>query len=210
MSLNLRSLALWASAPFGLSTAAASKVNFYTYASADSLATILAAGYFNDARDKLQVDDVIFVLSAAGGASAFTTIIMDTVPTSGNVLVRGDTDEGGGEVRAVTATDDGLTTGQLLATDTFVGVTSADANHIVTAPPIADVPLGKEIWGKNGGTAFEFRTPAASNTKINNVDADNTEAAVAANTSFMLKKIAADEWALVTIVAGTIAAPAVD
>lgn len=207
MALNLRSLSLFNCSPTGVTNKG---VAFYTYATPDAVATLLAAGYFNDAREKLVVNDVIFAVAVASGVAELITLVVRTVPSSGDVTVQTDTDEAAGAARAVVATSGGLTTGLLAADDTFVSVTSADANHIVTAPPIADVALGKEIWGKNGGTAFEMRTPATSNTKINQTDADNTEAVVAANATFMLKKVAADEWTLLTIVAGAVVAPAVD
>lgn len=84
--------------------------------------------------------------------------------------------------RAVTATADGLTTGLLLATDEYVIVTSANADHIVTLPAIATVSPGKVIKLEAGATAFEVRTPASSGTLINNVDGDGTQEAVVAAT----------------------------
>lgn len=208
MALNLRSLVLRSSAPYGSSSG---KVNFYVYSSADAAATLLAAGYFNDARTKLAVNDVITAMCVASGVGDLVTIRVVSVPASGNVLVDlVSGDEVGGEARAVVPTSGGLTTGLLTATDTYIAVTSANADHIVTLPAIADVPLGKEIWGKNGGTAFEMRTPASSTTKINNGQADSNEAVVAANVSFMAKKTAADNWALLTFTGGAVACPTPD
>ncbi|HRF69834.1 MAG TPA: hypothetical protein PKV66_00220 [Candidatus Pelethenecus sp.] len=55
------------------------------------------------------------------------------------------------------------------------GVTN-DANDWITLPDIADVPLGHEIIIQaNAGSNFELRTPASSNTKINDEDADGTK-----------------------------------
>lgn len=210
MSLNLRSLALFASAPYGASTAAASKVNFHVYGTADALATMLAAGYFNGASDKLKVGDIIFAVAGAGTAGVELITLRVSAVSSGSVTVVADLDEAAGSDRAVTSTADGLTTGLLAAGDTFVTVTSAGANNIVTLPAIADVPLGKEIWGKNGGTAFEMRTPSASTTKINGGDAHSNESVVAANATFLAKKVAADEWTLVTYAPGAVAVPVPD
>lgn len=51
-----------------------------------------------------------------------------------------------------------------------------DANDWIVLPPIADVPLGHTIVILcNAGTNFEMRTPASSNTKINDVDSDGTQ-----------------------------------
>ena len=55
------------------------------------------------------------------------------------------------------------------------GVTN-DANDWIVLSPIADVPLGHKITILcNAGSNFEMRTPASSNTKINDVDADGSQ-----------------------------------
>lgn len=57
-----------------------------------------------------------------------------------------------------------------------VGAVTNDANDFVTLPPIASVSIGDQIViSCNAGTNFELRTPATSNTKINDVDADGTQ-----------------------------------
>lgn len=57
-----------------------------------------------------------------------------------------------------------------------VGAVTNDANDWITLPDIADVPVGHEITILcNAGTNFELRTPASSNTKINNQDCDGTK-----------------------------------
>lgn len=181
-------------------------------ASDDDIPTIEAAGYFNGLAGVINVGEMIYGRIDLNGTPRAKNWIVSS--NDGSVVgIRAQEDDDAapaGAARAVVATADGLTTGLLLATDKMVAVTSADANHIVTAPPIADVGIGEVIKGKNGGTAFEMRTPATSNTKINGTDADNTEAAVAAAATFWLTKVAADEWSLVTAVAGTVTAPAVD
>lgn len=89
-----------------------------------------------------------------------------------------------GEV-ALTATADGLTTGLIPASASFVAVTAgADANSIITLPAAASVVAGKIIRGWIGATGCEMRTPASSNTKINDVDGDGTQEAAIAATSF--------------------------
>lgn len=186
------------------------KVNTYKFASTSALAILLADGFFNFARLYLQVGDVIDLIAGHGGNEELATVRVTAVPASGDVTVAADLDEAAGAARAVVPTADGLTTGLLLATDTFVSVASADAAHIITLPAIADVALGKEIWGKLGGTACEIRTPATSNTKINGGDADSNESVLAANATFMAKKVAADEWTVLTFVGGALAAPIPD
>lgn len=51
-----------------------------------------------------------------------------------------------------------------------------DANDWITLPDIADVPIGHKITiTANAGSNFELRTPASSNTKINDVDSDGSQ-----------------------------------
>jgi len=185
-------------------------IQLWGYADAASLAAVLAAGYFNDARARLQVNDLIDVVATAGGAGEAARLRVTAAPSSGNVLVTADPAEEGGTAREVVPTADGLTTGLILSSDSYINVTSAGANDIITLPAIGDVPLGKEIWGKNGATACEMRTPATSNTPINGTDADSTEAVIAANVAFMVKKISATAWALLTLTGGAVAAPTPD
>lgn len=57
-----------------------------------------------------------------------------------------------------------------------VGAVVNDANDWIVLPPIADVPVGHQIViACNAGGNFEMRTPASSNTKINNEDSDGTK-----------------------------------
>lgn len=189
------------------------KINSYEFAGSETMAAILTAGFFNFGRAYLKPGDRIEAFSEVDdpGNSEHAMLKVLTVPSAGNVTV-GASNETGLAVatRAVVPTSDGLTTGQLLATDTHITVASANADHIVTLPPIADVPLLKEIWGQNGATAFEMRTPATSNTFINGADADSAESVVAANAAFMVKKVSDTRWVLMTFAGATIAAPAPD
>jgi hypothetical protein len=79
MAFALKSLIRHASSPYGTAPA---QVNFYAYATADALATVLAAGYFNAARDPLKVGDVIQVIAVLGGTPDFATLKVLTVPAS--------------------------------------------------------------------------------------------------------------------------------
>lgn len=92
MALNLRALTLYASTPH---TADVGSVNWYKYGTADVAATVLAAGYFNNARDKLRVNDCIEVLSAAAGTGDRLDVIVTAVPASGNVTVAVNTSASG-------------------------------------------------------------------------------------------------------------------
>lgn len=114
--------------------------------------------------------------------------------------------------RAVVPTSDGLTTGLLLSTDNTVVATSANADHILTLPAIADVPLGWSMKIFLGSTACELRTVASSNTKINNVDADGTqEMAIPASSMTVVTKILADNYmAECYVAAGTRTIPTPD
>jgi hypothetical protein len=85
MALNNRSLVLAISVPH---TADAAPTNFYKYASPDAAATIVAAGYFNNVRDKLKVGDIIEAVALAGGATADRLdLVVTAVPATGNVTV---------------------------------------------------------------------------------------------------------------------------
>lgn len=95
--------------------------------------------------------DVIEVSSAPSGFGVNQSIVAAAAEGSTNSILAGVT---GVEVTAVTV----------------------DANDWIVLPPIADVPIGHTIRiAANAGANFEMRTPAASNTKINDVDADGSQ-----------------------------------
>ena len=52
------------------------------YSSADALATIVAAGYFNDLRDQVEVGDVIILSHDTGTTAALSIISFAVVPKS--------------------------------------------------------------------------------------------------------------------------------
>lgn len=57
-----------------------------------------------------------------------------------------------------------------------VSAVTNDANDFIVLPAVASVPSGHTITVFcNAGNEFEVRTPAASNTKINNLDSDGTK-----------------------------------
>lgn len=69
----------------------------------------------------------------------------------------------------------GNTIPRLCVSAVVSGVTN-DANDWILLPDIAEVPLGHEILIQaNAGSNFELRTPASSNTKINDIDSDGSQ-----------------------------------
>jgi hypothetical protein len=75
-----------------------------------------------------------------------------------------------------------------------------DANDWITLPDIADVPLGHSIMIQaNAGSNFEMRTPASSNTKINDVDSDGTQEYLVTDTdSVLVWKRTSTGWSAVS------------
>jgi hypothetical protein len=60
---------------------------FFRYATPDALATVVAAGYFNDARHQLRVGDVIEVAAGIGGTPATDSYTVTAAPATGNVTI---------------------------------------------------------------------------------------------------------------------------
>lgn len=77
-----------------------------------------------------------------------------------------------------------------------VGAVVNDANDWITLPAIASVPIGHTIViACNAGTNFELRTPASSNTKINDVDSDGTQEYLCTDTDVVVvRKATATGW----------------
>lgn len=98
MAFNPRSLALFNSSPYGT---AGKSVNFYNYATADAVATVIAAGYFGTGvsgvvgSNKLNVNDVIEALCVADGVGDRVSLIVTAVPAGGNITVAVNTDAAG-------------------------------------------------------------------------------------------------------------------
>ena len=65
--------------------AAGSRQMWHYDGGADSVATVVAAGYFNDVRGYLMPGDVIQAVCAT--SAAFRVLTVATVPASGNVTV---------------------------------------------------------------------------------------------------------------------------
>ncbi len=104
---------------------------------------------------------------------------------------------------AVTATSDGLTTGLIPDRATFVAVTSANADHIVTLPaPV----VGKVIILRNGATGYELRSSAPATIAINGGSGANAESAVAASTMVIAVCTTATTWQAIGLAGTTLAA----
>lgn len=77
------------------------------------------------------------------------------------------------------ATTDSTSTGNSIpptAKTALVSSVTTNADDWVTLPLLADVPNGHEIIIiAQAGSNFELRTPASSNSKINDVDADGSQ-----------------------------------
>lgn len=68
-----------------------------------------------------------------------------------------------------------------------VGAPANDANDFIVLPAIASVPIGHTIRiACNGGSNFELRTVAASNTKINDVYSDGTAEYLCTDTDLII------------------------
>lgn len=68
-----------------------------------------------------------------------------------------------------------------------VGAVTNDANDFIVLPAIASCPIGHTIRiACNAGGNFELRTPASSNTKINDVDADGTQEYLCTDTDLVI------------------------
>ena len=57
------------------------------YSDSDATATVVAAGYFNEAREKLRVGDIIVATVGIGGTPATLVLRVTAVPGTGNVTV---------------------------------------------------------------------------------------------------------------------------
>lgn len=62
----------------------------FTYATADSKATAVASGYFDDVAGILNVGDLIWALGVTGGTEVFTLIMVDAI-TAGVVTTLSST-----------------------------------------------------------------------------------------------------------------------
>ena len=151
----------------------------------------------------------VFVLTGSGFSQATVGLpifasdnyTISTNATSGGVYigecvgyvsstkVRVRLETGPRKYQALTAAADSGAGSALLSGTTMaavVGVTT-DANDWIVLPPIDDVPIGHTIRiAANAGANFEMRTPAASNTKINDIDSDGTQEYLVTDTDVVI------------------------
>lgn len=92
MALEKRSLCMAGSVPYANSLG---RIAWYRYVSADAVATVIAAGYFNTVRDKLAVGDTIDATCVLGGTADRVSVLVTAAPASGNVTVAVNTDATG-------------------------------------------------------------------------------------------------------------------
>lgn len=71
-------------------------VRFLNYATNDTKAEVMAAGYFNDARLDLSVGSIIEVSHDNDGTPAFHRLMVNAVPSSGNITTSDITSGQGG------------------------------------------------------------------------------------------------------------------
>lgn len=197
---NIRALALMAQSNY--TPGGSNNVSVFNYSTTDALATVLTAGYFNEARDKgkIKANDLVLGVANAGGAGAPFIVRFSAVPSSGNVeAVAADFADDGIGTRAVVPTAaNGGATGQILMSDRFVEATSANANHILTLPAASAATRGKEIWiWVVAGTNCELQTGGAGNT-INNVDCSGgaVEALLTHTQLYVVRQHLATGWLL--------------
>jgi hypothetical protein len=105
---------------------------------------------------------------------------------------------------ARTASADGTGTGAIAANTSFVTVTSANADHIVTLPP--PVP-GTVVALRNAGTGYELRTTDPATIAINGGAGAGAESAIGANTLVVCRCDTATTWVCTSFAtAGTVSA----
>lgn len=105
---------------------------------------------------------------------------------------------------ARTATADGTGTGQIADGTSFVTVTSANADHIITLP---DAAIGTEITLQNAGTGYELRTHDPETVGINGGTEADAESAIGASTTVIARRVNATNWVCTSLAAaGTVSA----
>ena len=92
---------------------------------------------------------------------------------------------------ARTATSDGLTTGTILPGESWITVTSANANNIMVLP--APVP-GTRVTLFVGATGYELRSSTPASVAINGGTGASAESAIPANTIVHMFCESATTW----------------
>lgn len=137
----------------------------------------------------------------AGSGTILIGIALEAATADGDiieVLPGPNTDISAVNIQTLTAAADNLTGSQITAGTGRVNVTgvTTNANDWINLPAIASVPFGWTIIiCCNAGANFELRTPATSNTKINDVDSDGTQEYLCTDTDLLIvRKHTATGW----------------
>lgn len=181
------------------SGAAGSRRAIHTYITNDAPSVVETSDYFLSIYTLLKIGDALLASLDNDGTPRLRTYLVLTAGSGGVTIKRADDpDSSGSGVRAVVPTSDGLTTGLILDSDSFVEATSADANHILTLPEATAATRGREILiYVAGATNCELRTPASGNQTINNVDSDGSqEALLTATRTYRCTQHLATGWLL--------------
>ena len=135
-----------------------------------------------------------YTVTTSGEAAVYIGQCVGYV-SSTKILVRIVT--GPRKVQSVTPAADSNAASQIQPGVEFVNLTANTTNtdDFFELPPIASVPIGFQIRIAAGAANCEMRTPAASGTKINDVDSDGTqEYLVTATHLVVVTKRATDNW----------------
>lgn len=153
------------------SGASAIQLADWRLATPEDRAAVETAGYFNVLAEISKVGETIMASLDLDGTPILQFYMISANDGTNVSVTRADDDSSGGGGRAVIPTAAGLTTGQILPTDSFVIATSASAAHILMLPECSAATIGREIqiWVVPS-TNCELQTATASGDTINNVD----------------------------------------
>lgn len=144
----------------------------------------------------------VFVIDSAGGV-----VVKDSGITTAKIATGAVTPAKLAASEALTATADGLTTGQMTGNASHAVVTSGAATDAITLPASSAALVGKTFTIWVGANGFELLTPASSNATINGTDSDGTnQADIPASSLSRLTLVDTNTWLLENIGAtGTVA-----
>ncbi|MBO6893397.1 MAG: hypothetical protein JJ866_15750 [Roseibium sp.] len=91
MAHNKKALSRYATSDMG----GQNQTNFYKYSTDSTAAEVLADGFFNDSRKTLKAGDVITAVVDKDGTPDILTILVDTVPSTGDVTTSAETGASG-------------------------------------------------------------------------------------------------------------------
>lgn len=180
---------------------AGSRRQIHTYITADSPATVETSDYFKPIYARLTPNDLLIV-SYATSPKRCRTYVFDAAGAGGVTILREDEDDPAAtppNIRSVVATDDGLETGLILDTDTFVEITNGGSvDNFSTLPACSEETRGREIRLYAKTADSELRTPADSDDTINGVNCGSAEkeALLTAGCFYIARQVLADGWLL--------------